>query len=321
MDEFALIEKLFRPLAAKSALDLKDDAAILAPPPGMDLVLTKDAIVEGVHFRSDDPPERVAQKLGRVNLSDLAAKGAAPLGYLLAIAFRKDTGTIWLEEFARGLARDQATFGWSLYGGDTVATPGPMMFSLTAIGTVPTGKTIKRSGALPGDDVYVTGTIGDAGLGLALLEGATTVPDEPLRLALIERYQLPQPRVSFGLNLQGVAHAGVDVSDGLLADAGHLAEASGVAIDIERALVPMSEGAEAMMAGGNAPVDELLSFGDDYELVFTCAPSGRDKVVELGAKEGLQVSRIGSVRAGAGVRLLSEDGREIHLKATGYSHF
>ncbi len=321
MDEFALIEKLFGPLAGPGALDLKDDAAILTPPPGMDLVLTKDAIVEGVHFRADDPAQRIAQKLQRVNLSDLAAKGAKPLGYLLAAAFRADTDPDWLDGFAAGLAEDQATFGWSLLGGDTVATPGPLTFSLTAIGTVATGKMILRTGAVAGDDVFVTGTIGDAGLGLALLADPARLPDAALRQALIERYQVPQPRVCFGARLHGFAHAAVDVSDGLLADAGHLAKASGVALDLELAAMPVSDGARAMIDAGHTQPAELAGFGDDYELVFTCAPSSRAEAERFGAEEGVRVSRIGTVRAGDGVHLLSGDGSEIDMKSTGYTHF
>lgn len=320
MDEFALIEKLFRPLAADGALDLKDDAAILSPPPGMDLVLTKDAIVEGVHFRSEDPPGRIAQKLQRVNLSDLAAKGAKPLGYLLATAFRTDVDPAWLEGFAAGLAVDQQAFGWSLFGGDTVATPGPMTFTLTAIGTVPKGKAVLRSGARAGDDIFVTGTIGDAGLGLALLTDPARLSDDALRRALIDRYQLPQPRVSFGSRLQGMAHACVDISDGLLADAGHVSEASGVALDLDLEAVPVSAGAEAMIAAGEAQKAELLAFGDDYELLFTCAPTSRSQVEWICAEEGLDAARIGMVRDGEGVRLLS-GGSEIGIKSTGYTHF
>lgn len=320
MDEFALIEKLFRPLAAEGGLGLKDDAAILTPAPGHDLVLTKDAIIEGVHFRAEDPARRIAQKLGRVNLSDLAAKGAKPLGYLLATAFRNDTDPEWLEEFAAGLAEDQKIFGWSLYGGDTVATPGPLTFSLTAIGTLPQGQTIRRAGAQPGDDVFVTGTIGDGGLGLRLLNG-TASGDESHRQTLIDRYQLPRPRVSFGQGLRGIAGAAVDISDGLVADAGHLAEASGVALDIELEAVPLSDGARAVAASSKIPVAELLAFGDDYELLFTARPGLRNEIETLASEFDLPVSRVGSAVAGKGVRILAQGGNEIEVKSKGYTHF
>lgn len=321
MDEFALIRKLFAPLAAEGALDLRDDAAILSPPPGMDLVLTKDAIVEGVHFRAEDPPRRIAQKLQRVNLSDLAAKGAKPLGYMLATAFRADTDERWLEEFASGLAADQKEFGWQLYGGDTVSTPGPLMFSLTAIGTVAKGQTIQRAGAVPAEDVYVSGWIGDGGLGLRLLTGQARVDDEAVRQDLERRYQLPQPRVSLGQGLSGLATAAVDISDGLIADAGHLAEASNVSLTIQLACMPVSDGAAALLASGAFDKAELAGFGDDYELLFSCPSSRREAVEELAARENVPITRIGSTQAGEGVRVLDENGKEISIKAKGYDHF
>lgn len=321
MDEFALIRKLFAPLAAEGALDLRDDAAILSPPSGMDLILTKDAIVEGVHFRAEDPPKRIAQKLQRVNLSDLAAKGAKPLGYMLATAFRADTDERWLEAFASGLAADQKEFGWQLYGGDTVATPGPLMFSLTAIGTVPKGQTIQRAGAVPADDVYVSGWIGDGGLGLRLLIGTVHVDDEAVRKSLERRYQVPQPRVSLGQGLSGLATAAVDISDGLIADAGHLAQASNVALTIELACMPVSDGAASILAKGDFDRAELAGFGDDYELLFTCPTSSREAVEQLAARENVPITRIGSVEVGGGVRLVDERGREIIVKAKGYDHF
>lgn len=321
MDEFALIRKLFAPLAAEGALDLRDDAAILSPPPGMDLVLTKDAIVEGVHFRAEDPPRRIAQKLQRVNLSDLAAKGAKPLGYMLATAFRADTDERWLEDFASGLAADQREFGWQLYGGDTVATPGPLTFSLTAIGTVPAGQTIQRAGAQANDDVYVSGWIGDGGLGLRLLTGAVQVDDEIIRQGLERRYQLPEPRVALGQGLRGLATAAVDISDGLIADAGHLAEASGVALTIELASVPVSSGAAALLERGDFDKVDLAGFGDDYELLFTCPSSCREAIEQLAARENVPLTRIGAVEAGDGVRVLDKSGGKIDVKAKGYDHF
>lgn len=321
MDEFALIRKLFAPLAAEGGLGLLDDAAILTPPPGMDLVLTKDAIVEGVHFRSEDPPGRIAQKLQRVNLSDLAAKGAKPLGYMLATAFRSDTSEHWLEGFAAGLAKDQEEFGWQLYGGDTVSTPGPLTFSLTAIGTVPAGQTIQRAGAKVGDDVFVSGWIGDGGLGLRVLTGAVPASDETVRQALTQRYQVPSPRVSLGLALRGLAHAAVDISDGLIADAAHLAQVSGVALKLDLAAMPVSGAAEAVLSEGSLDRAELAGFGDDYELLFTSAASNRGAIEQLATRLGLPLSRMGTVVAGEGVRVLDQDGIEIPIKSKGYDHF
>jgi thiamine-monophosphate kinase len=321
MDEFDLIRILFSPLAAEGGLGLRDDAAILTPPPGKDLVLTKDAIVEGVHFRADDPPERIARKLQRVNLSDLAAKGAEPLGYMLACAFRADTGQAWLEAFAAGLALDQQEFGWELYGGDTVSTPGPLTFSLTAFGTVPVGQTIQRAGASVGEDIFVTGWIGDGGLGLGLLTGDVQTSDDAVRRALVDRYQVPDPRVSIGLGLRGLASAAVDISDGLIADAGHLGDASGVGIILELAAVPVSDSAATILRAGGAKRLALTGFGDDYEVLFTCPASRRSDVGDLARCEGVPISRIGSVCAGTGVRVMDGSDAEVEIKTTGYAHF
>ena len=185
--EFEFIARRLRPLAtARGALDLTDDAALLDPAPGHQLVLTKDAMVAGVHFLEDDPPGQIAQKLLRVNVSDLAAMGAAPLGYLLALARAKGISEAWLAQFCAGLAADNAAFGLALLGGDTVATPGPLTLSLTAIGEVPTGTALLRKGARPGDDVWVTGTLGDAARGLRVLQVELEV-GEDARAHLVER--------------------------------------------------------------------------------------------------------------------------------------
>src|SRR5690242_11974455 len=235
--EFGLIARHFRPLAGPGALDLRDDTALLTPPAGRELVLTVDAMVAGVHFLPDDPPDLVGRKLLRVNLSDLAAKGAAPIGYLMTVSAPKDTPESWFAGFAAGLAQDQVRYGVTLLGGDTTSTPGPISLSLTIIGHVAAGTAIRRSGARPGDDIWVTGTIGDGALGLQVVLG---------RLAdgsgfLLDRYRLPQPRV--GLVLAGIASAGMDVSDGLVQDLGHICAAGGVGAEIQADAVPLSDAA------------------------------------------------------------------------------
>src|SRR5690242_19837048 len=224
--EFDLIARHFRPLAGPGALDLRDDAALLTPPPGHDLVLTADAMVGGVHFLPDDPPDLIGRKLLRVNLSDLAAKGATPLGYLMTVSAPKGTPDAWFAGFAAGLAADQATFGVSLLGGDTTSTPGPLSLSLTMIGHVAHGAAVHRFGAQGGDEVWVTGTIGDGALGLAVALGRLTDASG----YLLGRYRLPQPRI--GLAIAGIASAGMDVSDGLVQDLGHICRASGLAAAI-----------------------------------------------------------------------------------------
>src|SRR5467141_3640642 len=226
LGEFGRIGRFFAPLAGPGGLGLKDDAALVDCRPGHRLVVTVDAIVEGVHYLHEDPPDLVARKLLRVNLSDLAAMGARPLHYLLATALPASLGANWIANFARGLEEDQRRFGVDLLGGDSVATPGPASFSLTAIGEVAAGMEARRSGAQPGDLVWVSGTIGDSFLGLGALGGAYPELPAEHRAALIARFQVPDPRVELGQRLAGIAHAMIDVSDGLLADLSHICKTS-----------------------------------------------------------------------------------------------
>ena len=316
--EFAFIARRLRPLAAgmPGALELLDDAALLDPPPGAQLVLTKDAMVAGVHFLPDDPPAQIAQKLLRVNLSDLAAMGAAPLGYLLALMRAKDTSEDWLAGFCEGLAADQAEFGIGLLGGDTVSTPGPLTLSLTAIGAVPKGQALLRSTARPGEEVWVSGTLGDGALGLKVLLGELDAP-EPARSQLIARYRLPQPRLALGQALRGLAGAALDVSDGLLADLGHILETSGVGATVRTPELPLSAAARELPGAREA----ALAGGDDYELLFTGAAERRREVEALARRLGLPLTRIGAIEAAPGLRVLAEDGKEIAVTTAGWQHF
>jgi thiamine-monophosphate kinase len=316
--EFALIAKYFAPLASDpGALALTDDTCLLEHYAGSDLVVTTDALIEGVHFLSEDPPNCIACKALRTNLSDLAAKGATPAGYLLALALPGKIDTAFLEAFARGLGEDQKRYGLSLLGGDTTATPGPLTLAITALGRVPAGGMIRRSGARPGDGVYVSGTIGDAGAGLALLQcGQAAGRDADF---LIGRYRLPQPRLELGTALRGVASAALDVSDGLMADLGHLAEVSQVRIVVEAARIPRSAALQALQGNSPEAMVRAATAGDDYEIAFT-APS-EAAVLEAGKAGGVAVTRIGRVEAGQGIALLASDGREIPLIKAGYSHF
>jgi thiamine-monophosphate kinase len=311
--EFALIARHFRPLAGPGALDLRDDAALLAPPSGRELVLTVDAMIGGVHFLPDDPPDLIGRKLLRVNLSDLAAKGATPLGYLMTVAAPRDTPDVWFAAFAAGLAQDQLEFAVALLGGDTTSTPGPIALSLTIIGHVAPGTMVRRTGAQPGDGVWVTGTIGDGALGLAVAQGKLTDPTGHLH----RRYLLPQPRV--GLKIAGVATAGMDVSDGLVQDLGHLCRAGDLAADIDAALLPLSPAARQAGAGS---LSTILTGGDDYELLLA-VPSDREAALHDAAREaGIPVTRIGRFRAGLpGVMVHGPDGKPLSLAKGGWSHF
>src|SRR5271165_737136 len=211
--EDELIARFFAPYAGPAALGLRDDAALLSPPPGCDLVLTTDALVAGVHFFADDPPQSIARKALRVNLSDLAAKGARPLGFLLSLALPPDWTEPWLNAFAAGLASDAKTYDCPLAGGDTVATPGPLTLSITAYGAVPAGRMALRSGVKAGDRLYVTGTIGDAAIGLGIRAGKGPGLPQAEREYLLGRYLTPQPRVALAKAMSVYAHGGIDVSD------------------------------------------------------------------------------------------------------------
>jgi thiamine-monophosphate kinase len=271
-------------------------------------------MVAGVHFLEGDPAGQIAQKLLRVNLSDLAAMGAAPVGYLLALARPRNIEDDWLAAFCAGLAADNAEFDVSVLGGDTVSTPGPLTLSLTAVGELPKGEALLRGGARSGDDIWVSGTVGDAALGLAVVQGALEVA-EPLRARLIERYRLPRPRVALGQALRGLAHAAIDISDGLLADLGHIGETSNLGAEIRADLLPLSA---ADLPGVR---DAALSGGDDYELLFTAPPSQRDAIEGLGKKLGLPLTRIGQMQVASGIRVHDATGAEVHPQRSGWQHF
>lgn len=320
--EFALIERYLAPLAKDfaPALRLKDDAAVFAPPPGQDIVITADAMVEGIHFFPDDPPDNVARKLLRVNLSDLAAMGAAPYAYFLTLALPPSRGDHWMAGLSAGLAVDQQTFGLSLAGGDTVATRGPAVLSLTAVGLVPAGRALRRDGARAGDGIYVSGSIGDAALALEIRENRVPDPGPESRAWLAHRLALPDPRLALGQGLGGLATAAIDVSDGLLADTGHICENSGVGAVLRARDVPLS--AAAALIVGNDP-DRLalaLSGGDDYELVFTAPPARAPEVLALGSR-AVGVTRIGEIVPGHGVALLDQAGNRMESPRRGYAHF
>ena len=321
LGEFERIRRFFAPLAGPGGLGLRDDAALIDCRAGRHLVVTADAIVEGVHYLPDDPPELVAKKLLRVNLSDLAAMAARPLHYLLTTALPAATQTGWLARFADGLGEDQRRFGIDLLGGDSVGTSGPAVFSLTAIGEVAAGREIRRGGAKPGDLVWVSGTIGDAFLGLALLRGSYPDLAPEHRSDLVRRFRTPDPRTELGPLLSGIAHAMIDVSDGLLADLGHICETSDVAARVALGALPLSAAARAIAAGDPGIRPRLAAGGDDYELLFAAPAETAPAIAGLSSELGLAITAIGEIEAGAGVRLVDADGRTIPLADTGYRHF
>ena len=321
LGEFGRIARFFAPLAGPGGLGLKDDAALIDCAPGHRIVVTVDAIVAGVHFLPEDPPDLVAKKLLRVNLSDLAAMGARPLHYLLATALPAALGDDWVERFAQGLAEDQRLFGVDLLGGDSVATSGPAVLSLTAFGEVAAGAEIRRSGALPGDHIWVSGTIGDAYLGLRVLRGDYPTLSATDRAALIARFQLPEPRTALGPRLAGVAHAMLDVSDGLLADLGHICEVSEVGATVMLTALPLSPAARHAAAGEPDLPARLAIGGDDYELLFAAPPEATQAIESLAAELALPITATGTIEQGAGVRLVDAGGNPIPVEQAGYRHF
>jgi thiamine-monophosphate kinase len=297
-DEFEQIARLYRPLTrgAPEALSLMDDAAVIPSRPGYDLVITKDALVEGVHFLASDPLDTVARKLLRVNLSDLAAKAAEPYGYFLATAWPPSHGWAAREQFAAGLALDGEAYGLNLLGGDTVSTAGPLVLSVTLLGWVPAGQMVRRGGAKLGDLVLVSGTIGDGGLAWLAARGEIADP----RGQHLRRYRLPEPRLDLRPVLRAHASAAADVSDGLIADADHIAQASGLGLSLDLDKLPLSQGGSAWLAGQSRAegLRRLASLGDDYEVVCTASPEsaaglGMTIVGEI-TQSGLDV-RVGGV--------------------------
>ncbi|HEX4157380.1 MAG TPA: thiamine-phosphate kinase [Rhizomicrobium sp.] len=323
LGEFELIERIFAPLArgAPGAMDLADDVALLAPRPGCEIVLKTDSLIESVHFRRDDPPSTVGRKALRRALSDLAAKGAAPAAYLLALALPEWPDTRWLEEFAQGLSRDQQEFGISLFGGETNSTPGPVTITVTAVGFVPEDALIRRKGARSGDQVFVTGSIGDAAAGVAILVQEYPPSLDTAAEFLISRYQVPTPRLAFGRAIRGIANAAIDVSDGLLADLGHIADVSGVRIETDSSAIPLSSHLQGLWGTELDARIRAATAGDDYEIAFTAPAEASDAIREVARRTATNVTTIGRVVPGSTVAFLDSTGGEVPLERRGYTHF
>jgi thiamine-monophosphate kinase len=325
--EDEIIARYFRPLAKHpAAFGLIDDCAALPVPAGSDLVLKTDAIVGGVHFFANDPADKVAQKALRVNLSDLAAKGVKPEGFLLALALPKEIDRDWLRAFARGLGKDAEAFGCPLLGGDTDRTPGPVTIAITAFGTLPHGTMVPRSGAKVDDRVMVTGTIGDAALGLVLRQGAAAAERWDLSRRevkhLAERYLVPQPRNAIAEVLRQHASAAMDVSDGLVGDLTKLCAASGVSAEIGATQVPLSDAARHAITAEPAMLARALTGGDDYEIVCAVPPKKAASFKAAVAKTGVPLTEIGVVTKGtARPCFLDDRGKTMSFKQLSFSHF
>ena len=326
MDEFDFIKNLLAPLAGPEGLELKDDAAIYSPPAGFDLVLATDTMVEGVHFPKGRYGGDVAERLLRVNLSDIAAKAARPVGYLLNLSWPKSASKSHFAGFVAGLRDIQSAFDFKLFGGDTTVIDGPFVVSATLLGLAPKGKVVKRSSALSGHDIWLTGTIGDACLGLKYVMGQSVGPN-PSGEALWhweEAYLRPEPRILLRKLLQNYATSSIDISDGLIADLNHICNASIVGMKILFDKIPLSKPSRDWMLAQNSKekaLRELITHGDDYEIAFTASPDDRQNILDDAQKLGLRVSLIGECVAGKSVILINIDGEAIKLTKTGYRHF
>lgn len=319
--EFELIDRYFRPLATDpDAFGLKDDAALYRQRPGEDLVLTADIVVEGIHFLPDDAAASVARKALRVNLSDLAAKGAEPYGYLLALALPEDWTTVWLAGFARGLAEDQERYGVTLLGGDTSRASGALTIAITALGRVPKGEIVKRSGAKPGDLIFVSGTIGDGALGLRIRQGRVAKGKGSRHL--LDRYLHPQPRTQLAPVLRAYASAAMDVSDGLLGDLAHICDVSRVGAEVNAASVPLSPAAAGLIAADGSVLPAILNGGDDYEVLATVPAKDADSFSAAAESAGVPVTRIGRIVRGEPTPIVLDGaGRPIKLTGDSHTHF
>jgi thiamine-monophosphate kinase len=327
-NEFELIARYFAPLARgfTGAYGLLDDVALIAPASGNELAVKTDIIVAGIDFLPDDPANLVARKALRVNLSDLAAKGATPRTYLLGLVLPNTVDEAWIADFAAGLAHDQAEYGIHLIGGDMSSTSGPITIAVTAMGEAPIGRVVRRGGAQPGDTVFVTGTIGDAALGLSVLRAAPPSLDAASAAFLVDRHRLPQPRVSLGPQLIGIATAALDVSDGLIADLRHICAVSHVSAVIEASSVPLSPAARVAIDGDPQRLATVLTGGDDYEILFTAPPAAAARIGVLSQLFDTPIAPIGcmtalSEAAQPGVVVLDNTGRPLSFASEGWTHF
>lgn len=323
--EFELIERYFAPLAGPGGLGLLDDAGLLRPGRGYEVVVTADALVAGVHFFADDPPAAIGWKALAVNLSDLAAKGAKPEGFVLTIALPRDWTEGWLKDFAAGLGKLAQQAGCPLIGGDTVSTAGPLTLSITAFGTVPAGRMVRRAGAKPGDIVLVSGTIGDGALGLKVhgpdKPGWVTALDDGQRHFLTDRYLHPQPRTLLAEPLQRHASAAMDVSDGLVGDLAKLLKASGVGAEIDLDTVPLSASARAALMADPALAELAWTGGDDYEILCTAPEGDYSALIAAAAECSVPLTPIGRIIPEKGAVRYSGKGGAQGFARGSFSHF
>ncbi len=324
--EFDLIDSYFSPLSNgyEEAYALKNDAALISEQPNKSTVVTMDTLIAGVHFFISDPAEDIARKCLRVNLSDLAAMGADARAYTLSIAYNDDLDSQWVKSFTSGLASDQQRFSIHLIGGDTVKTSGPLTITVTCFGAVPRHQCHRRNTAQPDQDIWVSGTLGDAAAGLKILNCEMNFENSELRQDLITRYRLPRPRMELGNRLleQKISNTAMDVSDGLLADLTHITSSSKVGAVLYEEDLPFSKAFNALMVENKDLKTELaVTGGDDYELLFTANHQSREEIANLSNSLSLKLSRIGAIVEGEGISLLRKNGDTFSITRTGWKHF
>jgi thiamine-monophosphate kinase len=326
--EEALIQGFLAPLAAGApgAFGLNDDCAVLAPVEGQEFVLKTDAVAAGVHFLPHDPPAGIAWKALAVNVSDLVAKGATPVGYLMSLAFPEAPSRHWMQEFADGLAAAQRHFDMTLLGGDTDRRDGPLSITIAAIGRIPRGRMVRRATARPGDVLLVSGTLGDAALGLFVHQGRKMARlvwklDKAGLDFLEQRYLRPEPRLALVTHLLEHASAAMDISDGLVKDLGRMCRASGVGARVREIDVPCSPPARKVIDQLEGWRQVALTGGDDYEVLAAVPPGEAEKFVGAAARAGIILTPIGEVVAGSGVAVLAADGSPLVIDDQGYDHF
>ena len=323
--EFLRIKNIFRPLASKrlGALELLDDAALVPVKNMQSLVVSTDALVEKVHFHSDERPDLIARKALRTNLSDLAAMGSKPFAYNLALIVGGEHSKNmdqWLKIFSKGLALDQKKFGIELIGGDTVVSGGPTTICISIFGKPNPKGPLLRSGAKVGDDIFVSGTIGDSALGLILRENLALTEPYKGKSYSIQRYRMPRPRIDLGFALGGVASAAMDVSDGLFQDLEHICSASNVSALLNANEIPLSKEVKIFLEKKKFSIEQVVTGGDDYELIFTASPANQKEILKTARFAKTRVTRIGTIQTGKGVAILDGNGHIIPLKKGGFSH-
>lgn len=325
MNEFDFITKYLAGLAGPEGLDLLDDAALWTPPAGLSAVISTDTLVEGVHFPDGKFDSELAQKLIRVNISDIVAKGADPIGYSLSLTINENVSEMALESFCAGLASDQDEYGLKLWGGDTTQTSGPNVLTITIFGTVPSGAMVKRSGAQVGDVLCVTGCIGDSYLGLKTLLKQIEIGVIETDIAhWLQAYHVPRPAFKLRRGIRTLATAALDVSDGLIADAQHLSKASNVAVIINLNEIPVSPSTQTWLDGQPNRITALKSLatgGDDYQVLAAMNPSKFDELRHISVTCGVRLTKVGRIEQGNGIRIKDKNGEQIAVERHGYTHF